>query len=307
MCFQLNHEKKTRDLTFEDITTIFDQNPMKSVFLIGGEIFVRKDIYQILDYLNRKGMSISFLSNGTLLNDEGIEKLIGYERLEEVWFSVDGLEDVHDKIRGKGAFRKVTEVIKKLSSHKKVNVNCVIMQENVDQLEHLLTYVEDLGVNLISYQFKMIYSLQQYQETLQQSGRLGCRDLMYDDCVRENIDLTYMKALREKANRLKRLDCKTKINFFPEVLLENLDEYIDGSLRTKFRVVCNDFVDSRLKIGPRGELLLCESMKYSPGNLLENTVEELWNNDEMKRWRKNLCNNNMLEMCTRCCGIDVIR
>ncbi|WP_339148472.1 MULTISPECIES: radical SAM protein [unclassified Sutcliffiella] len=307
MCFQQNHEKRTKDITLEDIQSIFERTPVDSVFLIGGEIFVRKDIYDILDYFDTSGKKISFLSNGTLINREGIEKIKKYKNLHEVWFSLDGLKSVNDKIRGKGSFEKVSKVIKELTPFKTVNVNCVILEENIDQLEEILDYVNSLGVSKISFQFKMCYTVEQYIETMHLTQKeLGFKNLFYDDCVKTNIDLSFMNKLKEIAPRLNKTNLQTKVTFYPTLFLKQLDQYINGTLRTNNKLICNDFVNARLKIGSKGELLLCESMKFSPGNLLDKDLDSLWNNDEMRIWRKQLCNINMTEMCSRCCGVGVI-
>jgi MoaA/NifB/PqqE/SkfB family radical SAM enzyme len=57
----------------------------------GGEPFLRKDIYQIFDMLDRLGFLYTTATNGTLLTPEGIERLRGARGLLQVAFSLDSL------------------------------------------------------------------------------------------------------------------------------------------------------------------------------------------------------------------------
>src|SRR4030067_412944 len=100
----------TGELSTEEIFDIFLQLEDIGVFhvsLTGGEIFVRKDIGDILDFLSRHRFLLTIYTNGTLLNQSLIEK-IAYLRPLSVEISVYGATaDVHEAITlVRGSFQK---------------------------------------------------------------------------------------------------------------------------------------------------------------------------------------------------------
>lgn len=87
-----------------------------NVTLSGGEIFLRKDIFVLLKRLRENRMhQLSLLTNGTLITREIAEKL-SQLKIKYISISVDGLEEKHDEIRGKGAFKKTIKGIQNLIS-----------------------------------------------------------------------------------------------------------------------------------------------------------------------------------------------
>src|SRR6185503_17376990 len=73
------------------------------VYIHGGEPFVYPSLVPLLERMKRKGLTVTIVTNGTLLEPHA-------RRLVEIgadvmMFSVDGPRDVHDRIRGlAGAF-----------------------------------------------------------------------------------------------------------------------------------------------------------------------------------------------------------
>ena len=71
------------------------------IAFVGGEVFVNKRRgFEILDLAEQHKFLFSVATNGFRLEDEDIEKLAKYRGLVEVDISVDGPQEVHDKIRG---------------------------------------------------------------------------------------------------------------------------------------------------------------------------------------------------------------
>ncbi len=89
----------------------------KGVALIGGEVFLRRDWYDIATEIKRLGMSLSIISNGLLL-DEKLVSMISDLKPESVGVSIDGSNpDTHDYIRRvKGSFRKAVNALELLRS-----------------------------------------------------------------------------------------------------------------------------------------------------------------------------------------------
>lgn len=107
--------KRENELTLNECFKICEELrkiKAKVITLMGGELFLRKDWYQIAKKINSLGMKLTIVSNGFLIT----EKIINDLKKLNLWyvvFSLDGGNSlIHDKIRGvKGAFEKVLNAI----------------------------------------------------------------------------------------------------------------------------------------------------------------------------------------------------
>ena len=89
----------------------------KTITLLGGEPFLRKDWYEISKNIRDSGVQLVIISNGFIINEKTITKLRQLEPYA-VAISVDGGKaETHDSIRQiKGAFNKCLEVISMLKN-----------------------------------------------------------------------------------------------------------------------------------------------------------------------------------------------
>ena len=154
-------EKRKYDgeLTTDEIKSAFkqianDYDARKILINVtGGEPLVRKDLCEVMEYAtNELGFHWGMTTNGTLLNDENIEKL-KKANMETVSISIDGLEKTHDEFRGMpGSYNIIKNNIKALREAnfaKHIQVTTVFLKKNIDQLDEL--YEEMLDLNLDSW------------------------------------------------------------------------------------------------------------------------------------------------------------
>jgi len=102
----LNRKNDAEDLSAEQWRQIvgrtFKKQHIYVVTLVGGEPTMRPDIIQVFcDELPRR---VCVVTNGTY-------PLKRFENLYFYWISLDGTEEVHDNIRGKGAYAKTKQNI----------------------------------------------------------------------------------------------------------------------------------------------------------------------------------------------------
>jgi len=109
----------------------------------GGEPFLRKDIFDIINYSVSKGIKTEVVNNGSLINNPQIAKKIIGSGLKNIAISLDGANDqTHDHIRGvKGAFKKAVSAFGYLCEEKKtrgsgpqISMWTTIMKENVERV-----------------------------------------------------------------------------------------------------------------------------------------------------------------------------
>lgn len=132
---------------------------IKTIYFTGGEAFLRKDIFELINYAARPGVITTVNTNGSLIT-EALAKQIVLSKLRNITFSIDSiLPEVHDYIRGAGCFEKAIQGIKLINKYKKefnrrscdagdrrldVGIASVIMKLNINELPKLV----DLAVNL---------------------------------------------------------------------------------------------------------------------------------------------------------------
>ena len=77
---------------------------IQNVSFTGGEVLIRKDIFEIIEYARKLYMRVFLLSNGTLLTDNIVARLQRFHITEfsTTLFSMNC--DVHDSITRKKRF-----------------------------------------------------------------------------------------------------------------------------------------------------------------------------------------------------------
>jgi MoaA/NifB/PqqE/SkfB family radical SAM enzyme len=102
----LNRKNDAEDLSAEQWRQIvgrtFKKQHIYVVTLVGGEPTMRPDIIQV--FCEEMPRRVCVVTNGTY-------PLKRFENLYFYWISLDGTEEVHDNIRGKGSYAKTKENI----------------------------------------------------------------------------------------------------------------------------------------------------------------------------------------------------
>lgn len=111
----------------------------REITLIGGEAYLRRDWLEIIREIRAQGMDCTMQSGGLNLTDERIKAAVD-AGLQALGISIDGLRDVHDRLRGvKGSF---DAAFKALNSIKKLGipatVNTQITSLVIPQLRELM-------------------------------------------------------------------------------------------------------------------------------------------------------------------------
>jgi radical SAM protein with 4Fe4S-binding SPASM domain len=122
----------------------------------GGEIFLRHDIVEItkIFYARNKPAIILFPTNGLLTDviKEKIEAILKYcgRSTIVVKLSLEGLEDLHDSIRGAGSFQKTMSTYRALGRlldlypNFELGINTVFNSKNQDHMKELTEFVNGL-------------------------------------------------------------------------------------------------------------------------------------------------------------------
>lgn len=113
----------------------------------GGEPLVRKDIGEILRYSKKKGFQTYLSTNGWLLGERKSE-ILGC--VDHINLSLDGNREVHDHVRGKGAYDKAIEAIgisRELGIA--VSLQCVLNRFNLDAVDDAVATARQHGLPIM--------------------------------------------------------------------------------------------------------------------------------------------------------------
>lgn len=155
-CFYAKEMHDRPDLSKEKWFTFFDELgrlAVRSMTLSGGEIFVRNDLFELIDHLIEKRMRYSILSNGTLINEKTLslfEMKKRRFRLNSIQVSIDGSRpEIHDQSRGEGSFKRAISGLRLLKEAGfPVTTRVTVNRFNVDDLENIAALLlEDVGLN----------------------------------------------------------------------------------------------------------------------------------------------------------------
>jgi Fe-coproporphyrin III synthase len=151
-----NRKDQEQDLILEDwhdiIRDIIEKRGIYFVALVGGEPMLRPDAIQLFcDEMPRR---VSVVINGTF-------PLRRFDDLYYYWVSLDGTEEVHDTIRGKGAYAKTKQTIldyvagpnrQGKPAWKDIWISVTLNSLNYSTIEDLTEEWQD-KVNKIAFQF----------------------------------------------------------------------------------------------------------------------------------------------------------
>ncbi len=311
MCYQgdfRGDEAGVKELTLEQMIAVYDRVNVADAKLVGSEIFMRKDIYELLDYLWKRKVPTSLMTNGTLLDAKGIEKLRRYDNVDWIGFSIDGSEQIHNAIRRRPyAFVRTVKAIRDTIPHFTVSINSVILRENLEDLTSILRLGKELGIPFVHYIFEEVYTQADVEETQAILRReMGWEPDGYEICtnIREEFEYSF-EELDQALDTLKREGRRLGVYpvFSPDVWSRKLSDYYYGTAPENLHLVCAKLVTDSptFRLDHLGNVHHCGVIRRPFGNLLEQPIEEIWNSEEYRRYRRLLMDKRLLPICKRCC------
>ena len=124
----------------------------------GGEPLIRPDFFELAEYTLSKGIRPTLSTNGTLITREVAQRIkdigVGY-----VGISLDGLQEVNDKFRGrKGAFQAAVEGIQNcVAVNQRVGLRFTINSHNLAELDNIFDFIEEMKIDRVCF-YHLVYS-----------------------------------------------------------------------------------------------------------------------------------------------------
>ncbi|MCZ7357392.1 MAG: radical SAM protein [Candidatus Methanoperedens sp.] len=278
MCYRLLQNRKFGEMDYENAKKIVDQFPYLLWISWGGwgEPLICKDLFKIIDYCNVKRIGTGFISNGTFITDDNIEKIINSKFLR-MGISIDAVNPT--KIRNYKDFEKIKENIQSLTKsttfYKKnmpLRFVTTLMKENLDDLIDIIILAKEIGVKHVH-----IHGVGIYDDKLRRGK--------YDMPSKRNIEDMLKKLLIiSKSQNIK----ITHVGLFEDNNKVTLCKF---PWTTCF-ISWDGFVHP-----------CCMNLTKSFGNVLEIPFTDIWNNKDYQEFRQNMINRIPDKVCRDRCGI----
>jgi radical SAM protein with 4Fe4S-binding SPASM domain len=226
----------------------------RSFNVTGGEPFLRADLFDILAAMKDHGFDIYLLTNGILVDSVKAERLAAL-RIKGVQVSLEGPEEIHDAIRGRGSFRSSMEGLGYLvAAGVPVTLNLTLSRLNADLMVRMVELAKTAGAKRLGF------------SRLVPSGKgLG---LLPEMLSGQEVETLYTQILSQKPEGLEIVTgdpLASQIAFSP--FQENLGDIPLGG--------CAAGV-SGLTILADGTVTPCRRLPLPIGNVRKESLRELW-------------------------------
>ena len=249
------------ELTTEEGKKLLDDIKKAGLQIIvfsGGEPLMRPDIYELIQYADRLGLTPLMGSNGTLITDDVAKKLKD-SGLNAIAISIDSpSSEVHDHFRGteNALSMAITGIQNSINNGLKVQVNCTVSKYNMDDIDAVLEFAES-------------------------QGAVSCHMLFLVDVGRgKNIEV----------NQLSKKEYKDRIN---KILSNNFDLRVKPTCAPQYKVeaLLKDIPAvggrgciagiSYCSILPKGDVHICPYTPVKVDSIRERSFDEIWQSNEV--------------------------
>jgi MoaA/NifB/PqqE/SkfB family radical SAM enzyme len=144
---------KRNEMTTEQVRSAMDEFAGMGTIswnFTGGEPLMREDIGELVRHARSKGFKTTMVTNGTLVR----KRLNDVKELNLIQISIDGPEEINDRIRGKGSYRKAFEgLLAAKDVGVPVRIAATVSEENAADgcagLEFIIDQAKSIGCEII--------------------------------------------------------------------------------------------------------------------------------------------------------------
>ncbi len=301
-----------QQLTLAEIKSIIDdiRGFRPNITLFGGEPFIHPDWYEIIKTIKSAGLRCNIVTNGTFIQNYA-EKIIE-SGLDEIIFSLDGPEEIHDSIRRvPGTFKRsingflLLDQLKQKSHRKNpiINVNSTLWRENYRNIRDTVDIAQSINANGLTFHHLLFLSkptVQQFIESFH--DRFNQRPTDWIGFSRENPPEIDVEYLISEFNWIKQTKSKMDISIFP-----NFDDDEVRRWYTQFEFESTSYRNRCMSLWmtayvfPDGTVRPYHSMNFITGNIRENRFRDIWNNDIYRDYRKHIKAHKKFAVCSKGC------
>ena len=283
MCIDRKKQEDHKDLSFETFCK-FDPGIefALSVAIYGWvEPFLNPDYHKNMDYILQRypGILIHISTNGTLINEKWRNKLVSTTNCflnvsinainKETYSKLTGYDKLATVITNLRALKDLKR--KKNSKFPIITLSFILLKENINELPDFIKLAEGLDADGV-----IISDLIQLKS-------------FHVSMSVEDIPGIALNAYQKAKSIIDYSDKKLTLTQFTDV----------PYLPSENSNICTDPWES-FKIGENGEVSICCYANHAFGNILKQTITEIWNSEEIKFYRATVNTKNPPEPCQLC-------
>ncbi|MCU0290199.1 MAG: SPASM domain-containing protein, partial [Acidobacteria bacterium] len=262
------------------------------ITLSGGEPFIRRDWHIIVNELWQEGVTANMISNGWLIDEEILKKAKA-NHVGTIAISLDGLEQTHDYMRKKGAFKHVVNALK-LMNELEVSggVITTVSKKNLRELPAIKKLLIELDVKY--WQIQIGLPMGNFRDRRQM--------IMEPEQVDDVINFAY-ETMKEGQITVYPADCLGYYNIKELQVRQKAHK----SAGLPIWSGCNAGKRS-LGILHNGQVLGCTSIRdreFIEGSIRERPLKEIWEDETKFTWNRNAAKSDLAGKCKICKYGDV--
>ncbi|MFQ5354043.1 MAG: radical SAM/SPASM domain-containing protein [Thermodesulfobacteriota bacterium] len=300
------HESKDTELGWDKWEIILGRlkaGGIKSLEIFGGDALLRKDlIYDVISYCTDNGIETFFPTNSLLLDRESARRLVD-SGLGTIYFSLDDVDAGNDEIRGQdGSFNLVSKAIENLCSERgqgktpNIVICTTISNLNYNHFENVVDFLRKYPVDAVYPRVVCEFT----KENIESSVIDGVKPEPYFTTTEELSHLLteeQLKIFMDSVRRAKYRDTDKPI-YINTGAIDSAggDAFTKGEHPERRCLICSTFVT----VDPLGNITPCPMYnKYTIGNLLESSLDEIWGNIRHRRFVRSQKKRG-LDICKNC-------
>jgi MoaA/NifB/PqqE/SkfB family radical SAM enzyme len=252
-----------------------------------------------VEYAKRKGLSVSVTTNGWLLERE-IGRLAPC--LNEIIVSIDGVGEVHDRIRGvQGAYQRAMAGILEAQAMKvRVTVACCISADNCDNLALLAVTLESVGIKSVVFgHLNFVTPYMAERHNISYAPLFG--EVSPSASLAKHPTHLQLDTLEDQIRIIRRRHPSAA--FIPNLtggyhFYYNTDIMLDGSKCVEAWRGTQVLADGRVVVTGR-----CCFSELVLGNVNEEPLMRVWNGERYRKFRRDIARVKATPACARCCAV----
>lgn len=239
--------------TAKKVLDNLNENGVFQVIFTGGEPLLHPELLEMMSYAKKLDMEVGLITNGVLL-EEIAEDLVNLA-LKNIQVSILGYDiSTHDAlVKHPGSFIKAAKGISKLKNlgYTNINVNATLTKDNIMTVDKILQTAHQLGANS--------FTVTRYIPVNKN-----------DDVMMPSIEEINW-AIKQLLNPSNPIQTRW-INALPYCAI---DESVDRKDLMRLLSGCDGGL-TWATITPTGEVVPCPCWQHNCGNLLDNSLKEIW-------------------------------
>ncbi len=291
-----NDQNRKNNLNSDEIKSVIEDLKKlgcKNLTLSGGEPTLSTILIDIIKFAVERGIQTALNTNGFLLDQEYIERLIA-AGLRVFTFSIDSpIEKQHDEIRGlKGCFQRAVKAIDIINDWNKkserkvyILINCVLLKENIRYMHKFIDFYEKHPFHHLTLSPASIGTKWDQWSTMNEELRTDIEDVKYfkqkvfPDLKKYNWPFEIIDPYEDEKNIANNI--------------HSVYSYIPDKCFVPFL---------HMVVQSNGDVIPCcyADDRFLMGNVRRNSLTEIWNNEKYKEFRNNAKGFKQMEMCQSC-------